>query len=122
MGGNVSDSVIQLWLKTMNLNLISPINQLGGGISGFNLYRALVEAGHCVALWPQFTGVMEEHGRRQPAVPLTRHRPLAGATRSSGYLSRLNTSLSAAGRAENSESRPPRMEFSFRARLLSPKD
>jgi len=36
----------------MNINLVAPISQLGYGVAGFNVLKALVRNGNHVALWP----------------------------------------------------------------------
>jgi len=36
----------------MNFNLVAPINQLGYGVVGYNVLKALMEAGHEVSYWP----------------------------------------------------------------------
>jgi hypothetical protein len=36
----------------VNINLIAPISDLGCGVDGLNIFKALTQLGHRVALWP----------------------------------------------------------------------
>jgi glycosyltransferase involved in cell wall biosynthesis len=36
----------------MNINLLAPINEMGLGVDGLNIFKALTQLGHKVALWP----------------------------------------------------------------------
>lgn len=45
----------------MFINLVAPINQLGYGIVGFNVLKALVELGHTVSLFPIGNVEVEKH-------------------------------------------------------------
>ena len=39
-------------MSAININLVAPMNQLGYGVVGCNIFKALNEIGHNVALWP----------------------------------------------------------------------
>ncbi len=39
-------------IMALDINLVAPINQLGYGVVGYNILKALDKAGHSVSLWP----------------------------------------------------------------------